>query len=502
MDGAVPAALALVDLQKSYAGVRVVKGVNLEVHAGEVHGLMGANGAGKSTLMNLVGGLVHPDGGRMLLEGREYVPASPRDATRAGISFIHQELSLFPNLTVAENLFVSAPPTGPLWSLKRRAMRETAASYLDRFKVKASPNALVGDLPMGVNQTIEIAKSLLADAKILILDEPTTSLSTVEKESLFRIIGELRKQGVAIIYISHILEDALAVCDRIAVLRDGELVATRDRGALSQSELVQLMVGRELESAYPSVDKEIGDVVFEARAMSRAPSVKGVSVTLRKGEIVGMFGLMGAGRTELLRLLFGLDRADTGTLEVLGKPLPHPTPSRAIEAGMAFVTEDRRVEGLIMPKSVSDNLVLVSLPAVRGPFGFAVPAKINALTTWAVSALGIRVRQPRRQTVMTLSGGNQQKVVLGKWLLLKPRIFALDEPTRGVDVGAKYEIYGLINNLAKEGGAVLFVSSEMEELTGLCDRIIVMAHGKITDDVPRADFDQHRILTAALGGDR
>lgn len=500
MHDKVPAALRLDGLVKSFAGVTVTKQVTLEVRSGEVLGLVGENGAGKSTLMNLIGGLLEPDSGEMFIDGSPYAPTTPRDAARAGIAFIHQELSLFPNLTVAENLFVSDPPTGPMWSLKRRRMRQTAASYLQRFSVSASPSALVADLPMGVNQTIEITKALLADAKILILDEPTTSLSTVEKESLFKIIEGLRQQGVTIIFISHILEDVLTLCDRVAVLRDGELVATRDRGDLTRTELIRLMVGRELNKVYPTVEKEIGEVVFTAREMSRVPAVKNVTVSLRAGEIVGMFGLMGAGRTELMRLLFGLDRADSGTIEVFGTTLSRPTPTRAIGAGMAFVTEDRRGEGLLMSKPVSENLVLGSLAKVRDLFGFANPVKERALTIQAVKDLGIKVQKPTRQTVMTLSGGNQQKVVLGKWLLQDPRVFVLDEPTRGVDVGAKYEIYSLINDLARNGGAVLCVSSEMEELMGICDRILVMCRGEVTDDIDRAEFDQDRILASALGG--
>jgi ribose transport system ATP-binding protein len=492
--------LALRNITKSFLGVTVLHDITLEVRRGEVLGLVGENGAGKSTLMNILGGIHPADKGTMELDGKAYEPQTARDASKAGIAFIHQELNLFSNLTVAENLFIGDLPTGPLWSVQYSKMQARAQKYLDQFGVNVTPKTQIGTLPMGVNQTIEITKALIADANLMIFDEPTTSLSQKEKENLFGIIGQLRAKGVTIIYISHILEDVFALCDRIAVLRDGHLVGVEEKSAVDRYHVIKMMVGRDLNQVYPTVEKEIGEVVYEAQGITQGTAVQNVSFSLRRGEIVGLFGLMGAGRTELVRLMFGVEKMDAGRVTFRGKQLKRLTPEICIEQGMAYVTEDRRQEGLLMPKPVKDNLVAATLTKLLGKAGMVSRRREDQEAARAVGQLSIKVHNIRTQPVKNLSGGNQQKVVIGKWLMRKPQMLIVDEPTRGVDVGAKHEIYTIINAMAKEGATVLFISSEMEELMGLCDRIMVMRKGKIIADIPRGQYSQENIIGHALGG--
>lgn len=496
--------LRLKDVTKAFALVKVLKNITLDLRAGMILGLVGENGAGKSTLMNILGGVHQRDAGEILLDGQPFEPTDPRHSQNAGIAFIHQELNLFTNLSIAENLFITdMPHAGALRTVDFRKMKQVTKEKLTQLGIDdLDPAAIVSTLPMGQRQLVEITKAIMHDARIIILDEPTTSLSNKEKEKLFKIMYDLRAKGKSMIFISHILEDVFAHCDEIAVLRDGEII-TQDRTEnLERHDVIRMMVGRELSKIYPTVEKKIGDVVFEAKDISQENRFDKVSLRLRSGEITGLFGLMGAGRTEYLRCLFGIDAMDSGEIIFQGQRIFPVTPENCIKNNMAFITENRREEGLLLSKTVRDNTVLANLNALtRRWFGFLNFKEEKSQVTQMVKELNVKTFDPSKQPVINLSGGNQQKVVFGKWVLRKPSVFLLDEPTRGVDVGAKYEIYSIINDLAKNNSTILMVSSEMEELMGMCDRIIVMSHNRMTAQFEKGDFDQEKIMTAAIGGE-
>jgi len=488
-------------VEKSFFGVRVLKGISLDVPRGKVLGLVGENGAGKSTLMNLMGGVHAPDRGQMLLNGAPYAPRTPSDANAAGIAFIHQELNLFTNLSIAENIFIDGfPRLRWLPMLDRSHMRARTKQYLEAVELHVSPDTLVEKLSPGERQLVEIAKALSFDARIIIFDEPTTSLTARETERLFRLIERLRSDGASIVYISHILPDVMRLADEIAVLRDGELVAHGDKEAFTINRMIALMVGRAIEQLYPPRrSAPTTTPVLEVQDISQQGIVEAITFTLHKGEILGVFGLMGSGRSELARILFGLDEHARGEIRVAGKPYTRPSARRSIDAGMAFVTENRREEGLLMDIAIAENIGLVALPRYAAATVTAVNERryFTEITDVAAS-LAIKGGELRQQAVKTLSGGNQQKAVIAKWLLDKPAVLIIDEPTRGVDVGAKYEIYSIINDLAAAGTGVLFISSELEELMGVCDRMLVMSNGEIQATFSRDEFEKERILRAAF----
>ena len=491
-------ALALRDIKKSFFGVEVLHGINMTFNKGEVYGIVGENGAGKSTLMNVIGGVIKPDSGEMHIQGEPYIPTNPKDAKNARIAFIHQELNLFSNLSVAENLFIDNLPKTKIGANNYKKMKTMASEKLQEFGIDVNPTTLVSSLPMGVKQTIEIAKALIADAKVILFDEPTTSLSHKEKDQLFEIIRMLKKQGVAVVFISHILEDVFTLCDMISILRDGHLVETRISDQISKDELISLMVGRKLEKVFPTVEKNIGEVKLSVNNLIADPIVKGITFDLHRGEILGIFGLMGSGRTEFARALFGIDSITSGSITFESNTYTKTTPIESIRRGMAFITEDRRNEGLLMLKSVQDNITLVNIDNICNKFGVMNKKLENDQSDQVIKDLSVRVNDKVLQTAANLSGGNQQKLVIGKWLLKSPEILIMDEPTRGVDVGAKYEIYSLIQTLAKSGSGVLFISSEMEELIGVCDRIIVVNKGRVSGELNRHEFDQTKIMHYAL----
>ena len=485
--------LEMSEISKSFFGAQVLFEISLSLKKGEILGLVGENGAGKSTLMNILGGIYPYDSGEIQLNGAGYKPQTPKDAQKAGIAFIHQELNMFSNLTVAENMFIDALPTGKFFNVKFGEMSAKSQEFIDRFELQTTPNTKVEALPMGTRQMLEIAKALMLNANIMIFDEPTTSLSQREKDKLFNIIRELKSNNVSIIYISHIIEDIRALCDRVTVIRDGRVIGAGGTTELDRDTIIKMMVGRELKHVYPYVEKNIGQVVFTASGVNCGNSVKNASIELRSGEIVGMFGLMGAGRTEFARALFGVDKMDSGEIAFINKNIK-PSPQNCIKSKIAFITEDRRQEGLLMSKSVQSNLVLAKLYRMAGKLGIVNRQTESAEAESSISSLQIKASDKDRQLAKNLSGGNQQKVVIGKWIICDPKLFIMDEPTRGVDIGAKYEIYSLINDMALKGSAILFISSEMEELMGVCDRILVMSDGSVTANIARSEYNPEAII--------
>jgi len=489
---------------KSFSGTTVLKDVSFSLRRGHVLGLLGENGAGKSTLMNILGGVLPHEGGELRLNGEIYKPEGPRDASENGIAFIHQELNLFVNLSIAENLFITRfPGKRPFGipTLDGHRMRERSVELLKAVGLDVPPDTPVELLPQGERQLVEIAKALSIDAKVIIFDEPTTSLTKRETERLFGLIERLREDGISMIYISHILEDVYRLCDDLVVLRDGAVVGSGTPETMEVRETIRLMVGREIEQLHPEREHRVGEEVLEVRSLSQRGVVHDINFSLCEGEVVGVFGMMGSGRTELARILFGVDPFEGGEILYKGERVSHFSPSSSIRRGMAFLTEDRRDEGLLMDKSIATNVSVVALPTFTSRLLHFVDRKsVREKVRRIVETLRIASRDPLEQPVRTLSGGNQQKVVIGKWLVNEPNVFIADEPTRGVDVGAKYEVYRTINDLADGGAAVLLISSELEELLGMCDRILVMQAGEILSVLERGSFDRERILESALGG--
>ena len=489
------------DIHKAFFGVPVLKGIDLDIERGTTVGLVGENGAGKSTLMNILGGVVPPSSGQMLLNGEAHEPADPSEADEAGIAFIHQELNLFTNLSIAENFFISDFPTaGRLPLLNRRDLNNRAREYLAMVDLDLSPDMAVERLAPGERQLVEVAKALAMDANIIIFDEPTTSLTKRETDRLFELIGRLHDDGKTIIYISHILGDVMRLSDAVAVLRDGNLGVTGPGEEFTIDRRISSMVGRDIEHLYPDrTAPPTEELKLEVRNLSKAGISHEIDLQVHKGEILGVFGLMGSGRSELAEIIFGLEDFDEGEILIDGQPAEQLSPTRNIKDGMAFVTENRREEGLMMEATVSDNLTLAALPdyTTRWVKRVRSSAMVKSVKE-TVEILSIKVNDAFRNEAKGLSGGNQQKVVLGKWLMTEPSILIIDEPTRGVDVGAKFEIYEIIDQIAARGTAVLFISSEIEELEGMCDRIVVMGQGEVLGSFERAEFDRETILRAAF----
>jgi len=489
-------------IEKSFFGVKVLKDVSFAVKPGQTVGIVGENGAGKSTLMNILGGNLRADTGAMRLNGQLYAPDSPREAERAGISSIHQELNLFLNLSIAENIFIRGFPRSRPWLpfVNRREIRERTRGLLREVNLTHSPDTLIERLSAGERQLVEIAKALALDARLIILDEPTTSLTARETERLFAIMARLRERGLSMIYISHTLGHVLKLCDEIVVLRDGAVVANEPTPQFRMDRLVSLMVGREISQLFPPrTARPTEQIVLDVRGVSQPGFVRDIAFQLHRGEILGVSGLMGAGRSELARILFGLDSCATGDIRLDGESIGHLPPGERIQRGLAFLTEDRRAEGLCLEASIADNVTLVAQRQLaRGPLGWVDRSKTGVEVRRMREAVQLTPTARDEQPVKTLSGGNQQKVVLAKWLLHEPKVFILDEPTRGIDVGAKYEVYRLIHALAARGAGVLLISSEVEELLGVCDRIMVMGGGGIRETIELREFDRERILRAAL----
>jgi ribose transport system ATP-binding protein len=491
--------LEMSGISKHFPGVKALSDVSIVLDRGEVLGIVGENGAGKSTLMKIVAGVYTPDAGELRLAGESFTPRQPRDSLKAGIIVIHQELSLVPDRSVAENIFLGHLPRSRWGGVRRGALNRRAGELLARVGLTVSPQTRVRQLGIAQQQLVEIARALSREARVIVMDEPTATLTTAEQRILFATIRTLRESGVGLVFISHHLEEVFEICDRVTVLRDGAAVDTRPTSEWTEASLIQAMVNRPIDALFPARQAVIGDILLEAESLSSAGRFEDVSFQLRAGEVLGLGGLIGAGRTEVLKAIYGALPITRGRVRVQSRDVTIRAPRDAIAAGVALVPEDRKGEGLVMPFPVRTNIAMSTLTRLSWFRTILAQRRIDRLADEAVAEL--RIRTPSiRQRVQLLSGGNQQKVVLGRALTTKPRVFLLDEPTRGIDVGAKVEVYRLINALAEQGAAILVVSSDMIELLGLCDRILVMRAGRVAGAVPRHEFSQERIMHfAALG---
>lgn len=488
--------LELKNIYKSFPGVKVLEDVTLQVRPGEVHALMGENGAGKSTLMKILMGIYKADQGSIFLEGKETVIHGPKDAMSKGISMIHQELNTVLDMEVAENVFVGRELLKKgfekLKIVDIARMREETGKYFREMNIDIDPRAKMRTLSVAEMQLVEIVKAISLNSKIIVMDEPTSAITEKEAAVLFTQIERLKKQGVAIIYISHKMDEIFRISDTITVLRDGQWIGTKPAKELDNDMLIKMMVGRELTDIYPKDPVEIGDVILEVKNLSRGKKVRDASFSLRKGEVLGIAGLVGAGRSELVETIFGLYPKTGGQIFLHGKEVHIKSAADAIKNKMALITEDRKQTGLNLIVSVKENIASVSIGKLSN-HGIVNDKKINEVSEKYIKDL--KIKTPDGNAIVgNLSGGNQQKVVLAKWLLDEPDIIIFDEPTRGIDIGAKRDIYLLINNLAKEGKAVIVISSEMAEVMGICDRILVMAEGRINGEVQREEFSQEVIM--------
>jgi rhamnose transport system ATP-binding protein len=488
-------------VSKSFGAVAALRDARLDLHAGEAHGLVGENGAGKSTLVKMLAGVHAPDAGELLLDGSAVTFTGPADARAAGIAVIYQEPTLFPDLSVAENIFMGRHPLRSAGRFDRRIdrerMRRETAELFVRLGVHLDPDRPARGLSIADQQLVEIARALSLHARILVMDEPTASLSGSEVERLFAVVRALRDGGAAVLFVSHRLDEVFSLCQRITVMRDGSWVSTDPASALTVDQVVRRMVGREVSSLFPDQETHPGDALLEVRGLSTRGTFADVSFQVRAGEVVALAGLVGAGRTEVIRAIFGIDRYDSGEVLVAGRRLPPGRPAAAIAAGVALVPEDRRQQGLVMALSVERNTTLPRRWSLSR-LGFLGTARERAdASIWArrLQVKAARLSNP----VATLSGGNQQKVVLAKWLSTSPRVLLVDEPTRGIDIGTKAEVHQLLSNLAADGVAVLMVSSELPEVLGMADRVLVMHEGRLVRELDRAEATEEAVMFAATG---
>jgi inositol transport system ATP-binding protein len=491
--------LELRGIEKLFPGVKALSDMSFSVKPGSVHVLCGENGAGKSTLCKVINGIHQPDRGEILVNGQPVIMHDPLEARMRKIAMIFQELNFIPELTVEQNLFLGREPVNRFGKIDWKIVRQQTAALLAQEGLPYAPDTPLKELSISDIQMLEIIKAISLDANILIMDEPTSAISTREVEILFRKIAELKARGAGIIYISHKMDEIFRIADEISVLRDGRLIDTRPAKELDIDTVIRLMVGRKMESVFPERhDRPPGPVALEVVGLTQERAFRDVSFTLRQGEIIGFAGLMGAGRTEVVRALFGLDPYISGTIRLKGEEVSIRSTQDSIGQGMVMVSEDRKRFGIVPVRDCQENMSLSSLKKVMGAWGLNHRTERERNTSMSRR---LNVKTPSLETLISsLSGGNQQKIVLAKWLLCSPEVLLLDEPTRGIDVGAKFEIYKLITDLAREGKAVLMISSEMEELIGVCDRIYVMAKGRITGELARPDFSQENILKLALIG--
>ncbi len=485
-------------INKSFGSNQVLKDAGFYLADGEVHALMGENGAGKSTLMKILTGVYDRDAGTVLVDGQEVNYKTPQEAEKAGIVFIYQEINSLFDLTVEENLFMGKEITKGFGICDKKAMRAQAQEIMDRMGVNIPVDAVMSDLSVGQQQMVEICKALMVDAKVLIMDEPTAALTQSETENLFKVVNSLREKGVSIVYISHRMEEIFELCDRITILRDGSYIGTEYIKDITMDDVVQMMIGREIGERYPARDVQIGQEVLRVEGLTHAKLFKDVTFSVRAGEVLGVSGLMGAGRTEIMQAIFGNLPTVSGKIFIDGKEVSIKNPRQAIAAGIGFITEDRKTEGLLLEKSIAENIEIANLGKVSNKSVLS-RSKGAALVKKGIEEFRIKCFGPEHECG-NLSGGNQQKVVLAKWIYTDPKILILDEPTRGVDIGAKKEIYSVINDMAAKGVAVIMVSSELPEVLGMSDRIMVVHEGHVTGIIDGATADQAKVMTLATGG--
>ena len=487
----------LIDISKQFGAVRALNHAQLELYPGEVHALLGENGAGKSTLVKILGGIHRPDTGEVKIGGNTVALHNPAQSQHLGIAVIHQEPTLFPDLNVAENIYMGRHPRDRFGRVNWAQMYRDVERLLASLDVHFSVTTPAKGLSVADQQLVEIAKALSLDTRVLVMDEPTAALSAPEVERLFTITRQLRERGVAILFVSHRLEEVFALCDRITIMRDGAHVITAATSTFTSDTIIRHMVGREVTALFPKGEAEIGEVILDVQHLTREGVFRDVSFQLRRGEILGFAGLVGAGRTEVARVLFGIDRADAGEIRIDNKLVHISSPNAAMHHGLAYVPEDRRQQGLVMDFSISANMTLPILQQFSR-FGIVNRSRERDIATDYSQQLQVR-SAGIYQLVKALSGGNQQKVVLAKWLITKPAILILDEPTRGVDVGAKAEVHRIISDLAAKGLAIILISSELPEVLAMSDRVLVMHEGRLTETFTRAEANQENVMFAATG---
>ena len=485
-------------IDKLFGSNQVLKQAGFTLESGEVHALMGENGAGKSTLMKILTGVYTKDAGTVLVDGKEVNYKNPQEAEKAGIVFIYQELNVMFDLTVEENLFMGKEIHGKFGICDKKAMQKKAQEALSILGVNISPKTVMAELSVGQQQMVEICKALMADAKVIIMDEPTAALTQSETVALFKVIESLRKKGVSMVYISHRMEEIFELCDRITVLRDGSYIGVKNIPETNMNEIVKMMIGREIGERYPSRNVKIGKEVLKVKELTRKGTFHDVNFSVRAGEVLGVSGLMGAGRTEIMQAIFGNLSYESGTIEIDGKEVKISNPRQAMEHGIGFITEDRKTEGLMLDKSIRENISLCNLRRISKSSVISREAEKNMVAE-AIKDLHIKCFGSYHEC-NNLSGGNQQKVVLAKWILTNPKILILDEPTRGVDIGAKKEIYSIINKLAAQGVAIIMVSSELPEVLGMSDNIMVVREGEVRGIISYEEANQERVMTLATGG--
>lgn len=488
------------EICKSFGDHAVLTDAGLSLVSGEIHALMGENGAGKSTLMKILTGIYEKDSGTVLIDGKEVVYKTPKEAEKAGIVLIHQELNVLFDLTVEENLFLGKEITTHVGICNKKEMQIQAKTILEQLGVKIPVKKKMSELAVGQQQMIEICRALMSEAKVIIMDEPTAALTTSETEILFKVINKLKNDGVSIIYISHRMEEIFELCDRITVLRDGQYIGTKETKETNEKDIVKMMIGREIGERYPERKSSIGKEILKVSCLNKQGIYENVSFSVKEGEVLGVSGLMGAGRTEIMRSIFGNLQHDGGDIFIDGQKCTIDTPAAAIKYGIGFITEDRKSEGLLLEDSIKNNISLTNLNSISDRYYVINKGKEKRFVEKAIKELKIRCFH-QSQECGKLSGGNQQKVVFAKWVYTNPRILILDEPTRGVDVGAKKEIYNIINELAAKGVAIIMVSSELPEILGMSDRIMIIREGTVRGILNKEEADQEKIMTLATGGE-